>query len=180
MAGYIIGLINQVGRFERFRPESQVGNRSPSRLFAVVGEVCLDMQIGVASDYLDGPFVGPHRPVRAKPEEFTADGPLGQGIDNLPVRKGSIGNIVNYTDGEMIPGYLLHQVPEDRQYLGWPGVLRAQPVSSANDQRLFARIIKQFHNVKIQGLARCPRLFGPVQDSNALYSSGQNIEEMFC
>ena len=103
-AGYIIGLINQVGRFERFRPESQVGNRSPSRLFAVVGEVCLDMQIGVASDYLDGPFVGPHRPVRAKPEEFTADGPLGQGIDNLPVRKGSIGNIVNYTDGEMIPG----------------------------------------------------------------------------
>ncbi len=73
VAGDEVGVLDEVGRPDGFRPEAQVRHGDRPRLLGVVDEVALGEQVGALADDLDRCLVRADRAVRAESEEQRLD-----------------------------------------------------------------------------------------------------------
>ena len=134
-----VGILDEVGRADRFRPEPQVRHRHRTRLLRVVDEVALGEQVGVLADDLHRRLVGPDGAVGAEPEEhrlhLTGRPRVAEPVVGVEAQPG---DIVVDADGEpplrgavvspIEPGQLV----EDRLDMGRAELLRGQPVAPAD------------------------------------------------
>jgi len=68
-----ISFLDEIGRADRLRSETQMRHRDRPRLLGVVHEVALGEQLGALTDDLDRCLVGSDRPIRAEAEEDGLD-----------------------------------------------------------------------------------------------------------
>ncbi len=78
MAGDEVGRVDEIGGLDRAFAEAQVRDGDPPGFLRIVGEVGLDVELGVVADDLYRRLVRPDGAVRPHPPETALDGPLGR------------------------------------------------------------------------------------------------------
>src|SRR5205823_1270724 len=106
-------LRNEIGRMHRPGTETQVRYGHRPGLFRVINEISLCVVIGVLTDNLDRLFVGADGAVRAEPVEYRTKDFVRLNRERRIVHKACIGNIVLYSDSEMILWHRLLQAVKD-------------------------------------------------------------------
>ena len=79
-----------------------MGNCRSARLLTVIREVTLGIKICFISDNGYGRFICTNGTVRTKAPKFTADGSMRSRIYDVFFTQGSMGNIIDYTNGEAV------------------------------------------------------------------------------
>ena len=179
MAGHEVGLVDQIGRFDRFLAEPQVRYGDAAGFLGVVGEIRLRVHVGVIADDLDRGLVRADRAVGAEAPELAGGGADRRGVDVFSRRQRGEGDVVDDAQREPVLGNGQLQVFEDRQDVGRNDVLGTEAVATANDQRLPFLAVEGALHVKVQRLTEGTGLFGAVQHRDLLHSLGNVAEEMF-
>ena len=138
VTGDIIGRVNQIGRFDRLFPETQMRHGHAARLFGVIGKIGLGVHVGIVADDLNRGAVRADRAVRAKAPEFALHGAFGHhgiGLINLKRR---IGHIVDNADRKAMSGLSSGHVVKHGLDHGRGEFLGAQSVASGKQPRTAA------------------------------------------
>ncbi len=89
------------------------------------------------------------------------------------------GHVVNDSHRELVHRLLLLHVLENRDHLGWSGILRAETVASAKDYRLHLVTVEYVLDIEIQRISVGSRFLCTVKNGNAFDALRQDIEEVF-
>ena len=100
MAGYKIGLLDQVSRLDGLLPETQVGHGNAAGLLGIIIKVSLCVHVCIVTDNLDGVLVGANGTVCAKAPELAVNGAFRRGDRIFLYLQGKVGNVIINTDGE--------------------------------------------------------------------------------
>jgi len=178
VAGYVVGLGDQVGRSDGLLAETQVRNGETAGLLGVVSKVGLGVEIGVVADDLDGLLVGAHGAVGAEAEELALHGAGGHGVDFLFHIKGEVGDVVVDAHGEVVFGLQGHHVVEHG--LGHAGreVLGTQAVTAAHQGGSFALFEEGGAYVLVQGFAKSATFLGAVKHGDGGHAGGQCAQQV--
>ena len=194
VAGDEVGILDEVRRADRLRPEAQVRHRHRTRLLRVVDEVALGEQVGVLADDLHRRLVRPDRAVGAEPEEhrlhLTGRPRVAEGVVDVEAQPG---DVVVDADGEpplrwpRRPGVVEPgQLVEDRLDVGGAELLRRQAVAPADHVGNSLerggvgvhRLVEGGDHVEQQRLARRPRLLGAVEHGDRPHGGRQGADEV--
>ena len=114
MDGHKVGLTDEVGALDGFRPKAQMGNSARPGLLGVVDEVALGKVVGLLADDFDGVLVGADSAVGAEtPEDrphYTVRLDVEVGVE---VQTG-VGDVVHNADGEVVLGAIFSCFIENR------------------------------------------------------------------
>ena len=140
VAGHKRGPLDQVGGADRLGPKAQVRHRDRTRLFGVVNEVGLGIQIGALANDLDRRLVGPHRAIGT---QAIKHGPhlSGVGMEVVVEGQGAVGEVVVDAHREVVEraGLARHQqgpqMVKHRLHHRRGELLRRQPVATAQHRR---------------------------------------------
>ena len=155
-----------------------------ARLLGVIGEVCLAVFVGSATDNLNRVFVCTHSTICTKTEEECLKGTLFCHRNLLANGEREVGNIVYDTNGELIAGLSSCEVLEYCEHLCGGGVLRRKTIATTDDEGfvlcgdILARS-ESLNNIEVQGATICTGLFGTVEHADALGGLGKNCAEVF-
>ena len=178
VAGHKVWRCHQVGGVDGLVAETQVRAGEAARLLAVVGEIGLAVLVGVVAYDLHRVLVGSHCAVGTQSVEFGLEHALVAHVDFLFLRQRGEGDVVDNANGEVVFGHWQRQVLVDREYLGRSSVFRAQPVTTAHDERSILGAVEAVLHVEIQGLAVGARFLGAVEHGDALGCAGHGCQEM--
>ena len=174
----VVRLGDEVRGLDLVLSETQVGDGNAAGLLGVVGEVSLRVHVGVVADDLYGLLVGADRSVGTESPELAAYGAFRLGSYFLDRQRGHV-DVVFDTDGELVLGPLLSKVLVDCDDLSRGGVLGAQTVSSAYDERLFGLVVVHVADVQIERVSGSSGFLGSVEDSDLLYCCGEDFLKIF-
>ena len=173
VAGDEVGVLDQVGRADRLRPEAEVRDRDRAGLLGVVDEVALGVEPGVLADDLHRRLVRADRAVAAEAEEHGGDLARGRLAPERAVdREAEAGDVVDDADrevrlrpwrGQLVVDGLDHR---RRQLLGRQPVAAADDPRQALERRLVAghRLVHRGDDLEVQRLADRARLLRAVED----------------
>ena len=177
------GLLHQVGRADRLRPEAQVQHGLRARLLRVVDEVALCVQVLLGAEDLDRVLVRADCAVRAETEEDRADGAGRLDVQRLVIRQAQAGHVVDDADREPAPRLVAGQLREHPGGHAGGELLRRQAVAAAGHQRQCralsagARLGQRGDYVQEEWLAIRTGLLGPVEHGDPSGARGQCIEQ---
>ncbi len=177
------GLLHQVGRADRLRPEAQVRDRLRAGLLRVVDEVALRVQLLLGPEDLDRVLVRADRPVRAEAEEHRAHRVGRLDVQRPVIRQAQAGHVVGDADREPAPRPLARQLGEDPGDHRGGDFLRRKPVPAAGHhghRRALAVGVglgQRGDHVQEQRLAVRARLLGAVEHGDPARGRGQRVEQ---
>ena len=183
MAADEAGLLHQVGRADRLRPEPQVRHGLRARLLRVVDEVALRVQVLLGAEDLDRVLVRADRAVRAEAEEDRADRAGRFDVQRRVIRQAQAGHVVVDADREPGPRPLAGEFGENTGDHARGELLRRQAVAAAGHQRQHraltagVRLGQRGDHVEEQRLAVRTGLLGPVEHGDPSGARGQRIEQ---
>ena len=179
MAGHEVGLVDQIGGFDRRLAEPQVRYGDAAGFLGVVGEIRLRVHVGMVADDLDRRLVRAHRAVGAESPELAGGGAGRGGVDVFARRQRGIGDIVDDAEREPIFRCSQLQVLKDGQDVGGNDVLGTEAITAADDQRLPLLAVESALHVEVQRLADRAGLFRAVEHRDLFDGLGNVAEEMF-
>ena len=179
VAGDEVGRVDQIGALDRLVAKAQVGHGDAAGLLGVVGEVCLNILVGVIADDLDGVLVGADGAVRAQTVEHAGHGAGRCSVDGLAQLQRGVGHVVGDAHGEVVLRLVLGQVVVHSLDHGGVELLGAQAVAAADHLDVGAARLKQRGaHVQIQGLAQGAGLLGAVQNGDLLAARRNSAQEV--
>ena len=131
MACNKVRTVDKVGALDGSLAEAQVADGQTAGLLGVVCKVALCKHVGVVADDLDAVLVCTYGTVGTEAEELAADRALGSGVHKVALGEGSIHNIVDDADGEMVLGFVELKVVVNLLDHGGGEFLAAEAVSAA-------------------------------------------------
>ena len=177
VAGDEIGFVDEVRRLDRLLAEAKVRNRHAARLLRVIGEVALGVHVRLVADDLDGVLVCADGAVGTESPELAADRSRGSRDDLLGGRKRRIGDVVHDADGEMVFRLEGLEVVEYGLDLVRGRILRAEAISSADDDGCVRLIVEERLDVFVHRLSEGARLLASVEHGDRLNGGRESAEE---
>ena len=168
VARYEVGRVHQIGRADRVIAEAEVRAGEAARLLGVVREVGLAILIGVVADDLHRVLVGTHRTVGAEAVELGFEHAFSTERDLFLHRQRGEGDVVHDADREVVLGLVEGEVFEDGNDLRRRRVLRAEAVTSTDDDRGILAAIEAVLDVEVERLAIGARFLRTVEHGDAL------------
>ncbi len=183
VAGNEVGLINQIGRFDRSFAETQVRHGKTAGLFGVIGKIGLRIEIGVIADNFDCVLVCAYSAVGTEAEELALYGAFGDGIEVFAHFKGKMRHVIFNTHGEVVLGACHQHIVEHGPGHGRGEFFGTEAVAPGKkfgeEANLFALFHKSGTHVLVQRFTRRAGFFGAIQYGDGFHSGGQYLKHEF-
>ena len=179
MTGNKVGSGDIVAGADGLRAKPQMGDGDAAGLLGVILEVGLCVKVGVVTDDLNGVLVGANGAVRAEAPEFTCGVALGLTVGIVGDGQAQVGHVIVDAQGKGSLRLVLHEVQISGDQAAGAHVLGAEAVTAAdNGNRAELGAGQCSDHVQIQRLAQSAGFLAAIQNGNALYGFGQNIDQI--
>ncbi len=180
VASHEVGRRNEIRGADREVAEAEVRAGEAARLLGVVGEVCLTVFVGVVADDLDGVLVGSDCAISAKTEELGLEHSLVAYADFGKLGKGKVSHVVDDAHREAVLGLGKSEIVIDGKNLCGSGVLRAEAIATAYDERGVLLAVEAILYVEIERLSERSGFFRAVEHGDSLGRGGDGGKEVLC
>ena len=179
------GVSDQIGRTDRVRTETKMGDRHRPRLLRVVHEVSLHVEVGFFADDLDRILVGADRSVCSEAEEDGSDDRVGLDVEfRIPVER-KVGHVVDDSDRETPSRRLRLKLVVDRFRHRGRELLARETVPAGDDSRHCERqlfeilgLTKCGDNIEIERITDRSRLLRPIEYRDRPDARRQRTDEV--
>ena len=178
MACNKVRTVDKVGALDGSLAEAQVADGQTAGLLGVVCKVALCEHVGVVADDLDAVLVCTDGTIGTKAEELAADRALGSGVHKVALGEGSIHNIVDDADGEMVLGFVELKVVVNLLDHGGGEFLAAEAVSAAVALDVKPCLRNRVNDVEVERFAEGAGFLGSVKNSDLLAGCGDSRKEL--
>ena len=132
----------------------------------------------MVADDLDAVLVCADGTVGTEAEELAADRALGSGVHKVALGEGSIHNIVDDADGEMVLGFVELKVVVNLLDHGGGEFLAAEAVSAAVALDVKPCLRNRVNDVEVERFAEGAGFLGSVKNSDLLAGCGDSRKEL--